>query len=57
MHVVRRETGVEKIAVKAATRAVKFGEKLKGLEGALSRKCVRLIDLERRNTKRREREA
>ena len=50
-HVVRRESGVEKIVVKVATRAVKFEEKLRGLEGGLRRGCVRLIDLKRRDTR------
>ena len=50
-HVVRKETGVEKMAIKAATRAVKFEEKLRRLEGGARKECVRLIDLKRRDTK------
>ena len=49
-HVVRRETRVEKIAVKAATRAVKFEEKLKKLEERVKERTCLLIDLKRRDT-------
>ena len=50
-HVVRREMGVNKIVVKADTRAVKFKKKLREMQGGLRIECVRLIDLKRRDTK------
>ena len=50
-HLVRKETGVEKLAMKMAPRAVKFEEKLRRLELGVRRECVRVIDLKRRGTK------
>ena len=42
---------MEKLAVKMATRVVKFEEKLRKLEGGVRRQFVRVIDLKRRDSK------
>ena len=51
MYAIRKETVVEQMAIKAATRAVKFEEKLKMLESGVRKEYVRIIDLTRRDTK------